>query len=153
MRNKSRLFRGLAIVTVVFLLVAVRLMEKEWFPEPLIDFFGKDLYLENPIPPLSPYDYFTVLFRYAVNAVLSVVLLYLLFEDRDLTRAAVRIFLWAGVLLFAAYVAAIHFYRPGHYRLLFYIRRLLVHPVILFVLIPAFYYLRSLKTMPRDTRL
>jgi len=138
--NRNNLFRWLAAVFTAILLLAVRTMENQWFPEPLIDYFARDRYLSEPLPRISAAGFLTVLWRYAVNSVLSVTLLFLLFHNRFLTRMAIKIYTAAGIILAFLYLLALYTYQPAHYQFLFYIRRLLIHPVLLFILIPAFYY-------------
>jgi len=145
-QRNDKAFRWLAVLLAVFMLVSVRLMEKEWFPEALIDFFATDAYLTQPLPALGISDILTVFFRYAVNSVISVILLYLLFRDRELTLWSVKFYVWAGIFLIIAYVFLVRHYEAGHYRLLFYVRRMLIHPLFLFILIPAFYFLRTDKS-------
>jgi len=143
--DKDRLFRWFSAVLIVILLVAVRIMEKEWFPEPLIDFFASDDYLTQALPAMGFADVFNTFLRYAVNSVLSVWLLYLLFHDKELTRWAVKFYTVAGIILFILYLILLWTYSAGHYRLLFYTRRLLVQPLFLFILLPGFYFIRSLQ--------
>ena len=140
-RRKSLTFKLVFSAIVVVSLVAVRLFEKEWFPEVLQDFFASDRYLSQPLPALHFSDYFSVIFRYAVNSVFSVVLLYIWFPDRPLIRLIIKIYLYAGLILLALFMAAVHFYRPGHYAALFYIRRFLIQPLLLFVFLPLLYAL------------
>jgi exosortase F-associated protein len=141
--NKSLLFRITALVLAVFFLVSVRLMEKHWFPEPFIEFFGSDNYLTANPPGLTFKDYFNILFRYAVNSVVSVLILYLLFQDKSLVRFAVKIYVYSGGILFVLFLVSVWIYEPGSYRFLFYVRRLLIHPVLLFILIPAIYFIEA----------
>lgn len=143
MRNKSLAFRTIASVLVIVLLIAVRANERVWFPEALIDFFASTRYLTEALPPLGSTDYFNIAFRFGVNSVLSVILLYLWFDDRSLTRFVIKVYLYFGILFFLLFLISVWIYHPGDYRFLFYLRRLLIHPVLLFVLIPGIYFVKK----------
>ncbi len=144
-KNKAFIFRILSVGLAILMLVSVRLMEKEWFPEPLIDFFGSSRYLTDALPELRFQDFFNHVLRYTVNSLLSILILYLLFNDRTLIRLLTKIYLIAGIALLFLFTGAVLLYEPGNYRLLFYIRRLLIQPVFLFFLIPVIFYVKSQK--------
>ncbi len=141
--NKSNRFKILIALLVILLLMSIRAMENQWFPESLIGFFGSEQYLTEPLPPLGFTDYFNMLLRYLSNSVLSVILIFILFEDKEITKFVIKLYMGAGIFLFLLFLLTLHFYQPGNYRILFYIRRLLIHPVILFILLPVIYFVRS----------
>ncbi len=123
-------------VVLLTLLVAVRLFEREWFPEPLLDFFGSQDYLTKALPHLSAPDWWSMFLRFTLNGIFSLALLFLWTDDRRMRRFLVKFYVLAGVVLFVLLGLAVAFYRPGQYHLLFYVRRLIIQPVFLFVLIP-----------------
>ena len=123
-------------VVLLTLLVAVRLFEREWFPEPLLDFFGSQAYLTEGLPHLTAADYGSMFLRYTVNAVFSLALLFLWVENRRLRRFLLLFYAVAGPVLLILLMLSAAFYRPGEYQLLFYVRRVLIQPFFLFILIP-----------------
>lgn len=135
-RNKSFAVRVIFSILLVLLLVSVRLFERQWFPEPLLDFFGSQAYLTEELPHLTAADYGSMFFRYTVNAVFSLALLFLWVENRRLRRFLLLFYAVAGPVLLILLMLASAFYRPGEYQLLFYIRRILIQPFFLFILVP-----------------
>lgn len=134
--GNSPVFKMVLTAMMVVSLIAVRLFERQWFPEVFQDYFGSGHYLNEALPPVGFSDIFSMMFRYAVNSVFSIVLLYIWFPDRPLIRMVIRIYLYAGLFLFILLMGAIWLYRPGHYIFLFYVRRFLIQPLLLFVLVP-----------------
>ncbi len=138
-QNKSLTFKIVFSSIVIISLIAVRLFEREWFPEAFQDFFSSGRYLTEDLPSLHPSDYFSVIFRYAVNSVFSIVLLYIWFPDRPLIRFIIKIYLYSGIILFVFLGLVVYFYHPGRYTALFYIRRFMIQPLWLFVLFPVLF--------------
>ena len=143
--NNSPWGKRLISLAVLLLLVAVRLNESRWFPEKLIDFFGKDLYPDNPLPALGFTDYISLLLRYLTNSILSIVFLHVWFGNERITRFLVKFFAATGIVLLLLFGIAVYTYQPGQYLFLFYIRRLIIQPVWLFILFPVIYYLENRK--------
>jgi len=143
--NNSRWGKRLISLAVLLMLVAVRLNESRWFPEKLIDFFGKDLYPDNPLPALGFTDYFSLLLRYLTNSILSIVFLHVWFGNERITRFLIKFFAATGMVLLLLFGIAVYTYQPGQYLFLFYIRRLIIQPVWLFILFPVIYYLENRK--------
>ena len=142
--NKSyqkHIIAGIAVL----LLVAVRFYEKFFFDDGLIIFFQHD-YLNNDFPDISFIK--TILIdgvRYWLNAILSITILYLYFKQAGLLKFLIFVYATtfiAGVLLM--YVA-LQNYQTGHYLLLFYTRRFIIQPLLLFLLFPALWYQKSLN--------
>ncbi len=140
-RNKSLTFKIVFSLMIIVSLVAVRLFEKEWFPEAFQDFFGSGRYLTEDLPAVGFSDFFSIMLRYAVNSVFSVVLLYLWFPDRYLIRLVIKFYIYAGLALMVLLLLAVRFYHPGAYAFLFYVRRFLIQPMFLFIFLPVFYVL------------
>ncbi len=143
--NNSPWGKRLISLAVLLLLVTVRLNESRWFPEKLIDFFGKDLYPDNPLPALGFSDYISLLLRYLTNSILSIVFLHIWFGNERITRFLVKFFVATGIAMFLLFGIAVYTYQPGQYLFLFYIRRLLIQPVWLFILFPIIFYLENKK--------
>jgi len=132
----------LAILVLVAVLLGVRLYEDRLFYDPFLDYFRND-YLDMPLPI---YDTGALLlhvgFRYALNTVVSLAILYVLFRDRQQLKFTGTIYLFFFVLLMGMFFALLQF--PGQNNfLIFYTRRFLIQPIFLLLFIPAFYYQRS----------
>ncbi len=137
LQSKRRLFYiGLALLG----LILVRTFEDELFYDPFLSFFKTD-YQNKPLPDLNCYLLFgNLLLRYAVNTFFSLMIIRLLFNERNLMIFSGYLFLVLFVVLVFVFFALLHFSDQPDYLILFYIRRFLIQPIFLVLFIPAFYY-------------
>ena len=127
-KNKRRLFFiGLALLG----LILVRAFEDNLFYDPFLSFFKTD-YQNKPLPDLNCYLLFgNLLLRYALNTFFSLIIIRLLFNERNLMLFSGYLFIFLFVILVIVFF---------DYLILFYIRRFLIQPLFLVLFIPAFYY-------------
>ncbi|WP_281764190.1 exosortase F system-associated membrane protein [Neptunitalea lumnitzerae] len=132
--------RTYILVGLLFLfLVAIRAFENVLFYDPFTAYFEGN-FLKKNYPDFNGLHLFlSLLFRYALNAVISLGVLYLLFRNKAYTKVSLYIFIGAFVLLCPVYFVLLSG-SSDNYLLTFYIRRFLIHPVFVLILIPAFYY-------------
>jgi len=123
------------------LLVLERLFETELFYDPLIPFFKQD-YLLKKVPQVNvTLLLLNTVFRYALNMLISLAILYVIFKDKDVIKFSFFLFVLALVILlpWMAYLV-LNASPESNYNLLFYVRRFLIQPIFILFLIPAFYY-------------
>ncbi|WP_297869346.1 exosortase F system-associated protein [uncultured Flavobacterium sp.] len=137
LQNKKRFFLiGFALLG----LILVRAFEDELFYDPFLTFFKSD-YQNKPLPDLNCYLLFgNLLLRYAVNTFFSLIIIRLLFNERNLMIFSGYLFLFLFVILLIVFFGLLHFSDEPDYLILFYIRRFLIQPLFLVLFIPAFYY-------------
>lgn len=138
MRNRLILKFATAFLIVVIFAV-VRAFEDVLFYDPFTAFF-KSEFTDKPLPS---YDaillYVTLSIRYAINSMLSLVLIYVIFKQRDVvTLSAVLFFMFLVLLIFALAIVLAFF--PENKMAIFYIRRFLIQPILLLIFIPGFYF-------------
>ena len=125
---------------LVFCLVLVRYYENVLFYDPFLEYFKGDF---NHMP-LPEFDVFRLIlnlfFRYSLNMLLSLALIYVLFKDSTMIKFSFFLYLIAFVLLLLSFFLVIYFYDSGNNFLLFYIRRFLIQPIFVLLFIPAFYF-------------
>lgn len=140
-----KLSNSLRIVLILILgafLISVRAFENNWFYDPFITHFKQENYLLT-VPKFDFLKLFLhLLFRYFINSFASVLILWLIF-DAQIVRFLTLLYLLFALLLFAIYMVLVNFYLPDTYTLFFYVRRFLIQPILLFVLIPAIFYGRK----------
>lgn len=125
------------VFILLLLLIAVRFFEYIFFNDYLLDFFNYS-YLTDALPDISFWQVYPVIaLRYWVNSLLSVLILWLLFPQQNIMRFLFILYAFAFIILSLLFMYEWFHYQPGEYLLLFYVRRLLIHPVLLFILIPA----------------
>ena len=133
------------VSALIALLILVRTFAPTLFYDPFIDYFKND-FLIGSFP-----DYETTklllstLFRYAINMIISLTILHLIFQNKQQLIFAIKFYGIAFILLTSVYFYQLNAEFSNGYLLSFYIRRLLIHPVFLLILIPAFYYQKSNK--------
>ena len=137
MKKVVRLF---FIVLMVGILIVIRGFVAPFFYDPLRDYFLSD-YLHVSVPAIDLGHFFLHLFlRYFLNAIVSLALIYLIFKKLALVQFSVRFYILAFVILGFILYLILQFKISDNYMLLFYIRRFLIHPLFVFILLPAFYY-------------
>lgn len=134
-------------ITVVFLCLLgfafLRFRESELFYDPLIAFF-KGNYRATILPDMEEGKLFLHLFfRYTINTVLSLVILWMAFKERGIISFAILFYVVVFVLLMITFKIMLTTQGVGEYLPLFYVRRFLIQPILLFMLLPAFYYYRK----------
>lgn len=125
------------IILLLVLLVSVRLFQDRLFYDPLIVFFKND---NKTLPKVDTMQLLlSLLFRYVLNTIFSLGILWLIFKDRGIIRLSAILYSVFFILLIVAFIISINMDSP-HLLAIFYIRRFLIQPLFLILFIPAFYY-------------
>lgn len=125
---------------LVFCLVLVRYYENVLFYDPFLDYFKGD-YNQLDLPSFEVSRLIlSLFFRYSLNMLFSLGLIYVLFKDFTMIKFSFFLYLIALVLLLLLFFLVIHFYGSQNKFLLFYIRRFLTQPIFIMLFIPAFYF-------------
>ncbi len=133
-------FKYLLLLCLFGLLILIRVFENDLFYDPYLTFFQNDyLYIDSPRREVLKLVAFTAL-RYALNTVISLAVLYLFFKDKGIIKFSVIIYSIAFAVLLIAYLYFVINPKQEQYYLFFNVRRFLIQPVILIILLPAFYY-------------
>ena len=119
-------------------LVLIRTFENSLFYDPLIDYFKGD-YLNSSLPEIEYLKYFGhILFRYVLNTAFSLVIIHIIFKDFRILKFSLNFYILLFIILVSFLI--ILFQIIDVKMLLFYVRRFLIQPIFLFILVPAFYY-------------
>ncbi len=142
--------KPLKILVLLFLfglLVLVRLFEAELFYDPLLYFFKQD-YLNQKVPDVVFGKLMLhTAFRFGINTLISLAILYVAFKDKGIVKFSAVLYLIAFVVLFSwmAWLVA-NATSESNYNILFYVRRFLIQPIIVLLLLPAFYYHKKMMS-------
>ena len=137
----NNVYKIAGIGILACLLVLIRAFENTLFYDPLLEFFKADY----KILPLPIMDLFalqaSIAFRFFLNTLISFGILWLVFRDSEIIKLSVILY----VILFAVFFIAFSFIvytseGSGDHMILFYVRRFLIQPLFLLILIPAFYF-------------
>jgi exosortase F-associated protein len=132
-------FQIIAIIVVVLCFGLIRTFEKQLFYDPFLGYFESD-YHNMPFPELnSGYLFLALLFRFGLNTILSLLLIYALFKDVELIKFTASLYLFFLTFLFGLFFLILKYYSDGSW-LLFYVRRFIIQPIFVLLFIPAFYY-------------
>ena len=129
-----------AIFFLFLLLFLIRAFEESLFYDPLIVYFQND-YLYTSIPVIDKWHLIVdMLFRYTLNSLISLAIIYLIFRKKKIIKFSGFFLMTAFIILIIAFALATRNNLEDGYLLAFYIRRFIVHPMLLLILLPAFYY-------------
>jgi exosortase F-associated protein len=137
--------KALMIAVLIAILISVRIFQYDLFYDPFIAYF-KNSYLANEFPEIL-WGKMTcfLLFRYSINTSVSLTIIYLLFNNKGLLKFSLGIYLVAFIILLPIYYHYIYIEFEGGYLAAFYIRRFLIQPLLLLLLVPAFYYQQMIQ--------
>jgi exosortase F-associated protein len=120
--------------------MAIRGFEDVLFYDPYLTFFENDyLYIDNPRREVAKLVLFTSL-RYLLNTLASLGILYLIYNDKIMIKFSIVLYGLAYVLLLIPFLYFVINPRQEDYYLFFNVRRFLIQPIGLILLLPAFYY-------------
>jgi len=138
----SKYTKYILIGLLLCLLILVRFFENELFYDPYLVFFQNDyLYLDSPRREVAKLVASTTL-RYVINTVISLGVLYLFFKDKSIVRFSVIVYVISYVILITLFLYFVLNPKQEDYYVFFNIRRFLIQPLILLLLLPAYYYQR-----------
>jgi exosortase F-associated protein len=137
-KSPNNKLRWLAVAAMALLLAGVRAFEDILFYDPLLDYYKTD-FTALPWPEMDSFRLsVSLFFRYFVNTVLSLGILYAIFRSMSTVKFATLLYVLFFVVLIFAFFIAMAF--DTDKMLVFYIRRFLIQPMFLLLFVPAFYF-------------
>ncbi len=137
LNNKIRLAQFLFLVG---LLALIRAFEDQLFYDPFLDYFKND-FANLPLPNFNPFQlFFGLLFRYTLNTVVSLGIIYVLFKDVQMVKFALVLYYFFFMILIISFFFIIYYIKGHNNFALFYVRRFLIQPIFVMLFVPAFYY-------------
>mgnify|MGYP001412724457 FL=1 len=141
----STSIRILLICFLFLLLFVVRGFASVLFYDPLIDYFQND-YLYTKMPKINSWHLVVdMLFRYSLNSFLSLGIIWLIFKRKDYVQFSGLFFILSFIILIVVFMFLISGSLEYGYLLPFYIRRFIIHPLFLLLLLPVFYFQKLSK--------
>ncbi len=135
----NKAVRIIGILVLVFLLITVRIYETTLFYDPFTHYFKND-YLHKVLPEYDSLKLFgNIVYRYVLNAILSLGIIYLVFLDKKHLKFAIQ-FYGIALLVLSLLLNIMLQTQSISYLPIFYVRRFLIQPIFVLLLIPAFYY-------------
>ncbi|MBT8253465.1 MAG: exosortase F system-associated protein [Flavobacteriaceae bacterium] len=132
--------RYILIGILIVVLAMIRYFENDLFYDPYLQFFKSDyLYIDSPRRETFKLTAFTTL-RYLLNSLISLGIIFLVFKDKGILKFASLLYFLSYIILILIFLYFVINPRQDDYYLFFNIRRFLIQPLILLILLPAFYY-------------
>ncbi|HET8837478.1 MAG TPA: exosortase F system-associated protein [Flavobacteriaceae bacterium] len=140
------IWQKIILIGILFLgMVTIRFFETQLFYDPLIHFY-EGSYLTQPPPQFEEWKLIlNTFFRFCLNTILSLLILFVAFRCRKIMKFSILFFGAACLLLMILFVYLVFNMAPENYFTLFYVRRFLIQPIFIILLLPAFYYQKALK--------
>lgn len=136
----KKTLRIVLIILLFLMLIAIRGYIAAYFYDPLNEYFKRE-YLYSSIPDIEFGTYFLHLFlRYFLNAFISLLIIYLIFNKREILVFTFKFYVAAFIVLSMLLFVFLKYPIIDGYMLIFYIRRFLIQPLFVFILLPAIYY-------------
>ena len=140
-----KILNWLFATIAIFGLIAVRMVEDQLFYDPFQAFF----HLANKHAEFPDFEWtpliLNYLFRFGLNLVLSAAVVYFIFKNKQWTLQAIVLMLIVFAITFPLYLYCIHTQFDIGYLFSFYMRRFVIQPLILLLIIPLFYYRKHVQ--------
>ena len=141
-RNKGKIAWSLFLI---LLLILIRVFEDTLFYDPFLNYF-KDEYAHLPFPEINIFKLFFGLgIRFYLNSVISLLLLYVIFKDKQIVKFSALLYMILGSILMISFIFILISFGEESKMTLFYIRRFLIQPIFILLFIPGFYYQKQIK--------
>lgn len=142
LQNKKKVAQ---VSFLVLLLILIRAFENTLFYDPFLNYF-KSEYANLPFPEISVVKLFLSLgFRFYLNSVISLFLLYVIFNDGKMVKFSILLYMILGSVLMISFFFVLKFFGEESKMTLFYIRRFIIQPIFILLFIPAFYYQKQIR--------
>lgn len=126
-------------------LIAIRMLEDRIFYDPFLAYFhqaSKDAVFPDFLWGKILLNYF---FRFLLNLLFSAVIVQCIFRNKKWTLQAVVLMCIVFAVTLPLYLYCIHTKFEIGYLFSFYMRRFVIQPLILLLIIPMFYYRRQMQ--------
>lgn len=139
-----KILRWILVLAGIAGLVAVRAGEETLFYDPFLEYFRSAD--KREIFPQFNWVLLVLhhVFRFTMNMLLSLMIIQLLFKNTKWTAQAAVLIGMAFAVTFPIYLYCIYTKFEIGYLFSFYMRRFVIQPLILLLIIPIFYYRKKL---------
>ena len=139
------MLRWVLIFTGFLGLISVRGLEDKIFYDPFLHFFksaDQSAVFPNFVCGKLIVSY---LFRFLLNTFFSLLIIHFLFQNKEWTKQAFVLIAMIFVIVFPIYLFCIYNKFQFGYLFSFYIRRFVIQPLTLLLIVPIFYYRKKIN--------
>ncbi len=143
----KRMFRWFLVCLGFLGLILIRGLEDQIFYDPFLQFFKSADH--SAVFPTFVWGklIWSYIFRFSLNTFFSLWIVYFLFQNKEWVKQAFVLILLVFIIVFPIYLYCISDKFQFGYLFSFYIRRFVIQPLAVILIIPIFYYRkRVLKT-------
>ncbi|QTV06293.1 exosortase F system-associated membrane protein [Faecalibacter bovis] len=135
----NKFLRYAIAVILIFGLIAVRFFETKLFYDPLLEYFKNSKH--SSLPQIDLMKLYThVFFRFMINLFLTVLIIKMLFWKQSYVKFTIIVGIIGFVILLPIYAYMLKNNFNFGEMIFFYVRRFLIQPMFMIILIPCFYY-------------
>lgn len=135
----------LLVILGILGLIGVRMVEDQWFYDPFINYFHEaNRNVEFPVV-VWPKLIVSHLFRFLLNLIFSAIVVQFIFLNKQWTLQAIILMVLVFAITFPIYLYCIYTHFDVGMLFSFYIRRFVIQPLILLLIIPMFYYRKQIQ--------
>lgn len=126
-------------------LVGVRMVEDKFFYDPFLNYFHEAN--KQAVFPEFVWGKLIIshLFRFFLNLFFSAMILQFMFRNKSWTLQGMLLIMIVFAVTFPVYLYCIHTQFEIGYLFSFYMRRFVIQPLILLLIIPMFYYRKQME--------
>lgn len=139
----NKVVRYSSIGVLLTLMVLIRLNEQYLFYDPLLNFFKNKQTYSIEVDSFKHLCSISV--RYWLNALLSLGIIYLVFNKKQYIKISGVVFFIAWIIFLLTYYGFMKTHFEYSLMIGFYIRRFLIQPIIGIILILALFYVEKIK--------
>lgn len=132
------------VIIGVFGLVSVRMLEDKLFYDPFLTYFHEAN--KNLIFPSFEWGKLVLghLFRFVLNLLFSCLIIQCLFKNKEWTAQGAILITMIFAITFPIYLYCIYSQFEIGYLFSFYMRRFVIQPLVLLLVVPLFYYRKQM---------
>ena len=135
--------KWLLVALCIIGLVGVRVLENKIFYDPFLDYFAN---IGNPAFPQFEWTRLigSHLFRFLLNLIFSLGIVHFLFLNKKWTFQAMVLITLSFIIFFPIYLYSVYTEFSFGSLFSFYIRRFVIQPLPVLLIVPLFYYRKNL---------
>lgn len=139
-----KILNWLLVVAGVCGLVGVRILEDHIFYDPFLNYF----HFATKNIAFPEFDWVKLIFghllRFILNLFFSCIIIHFLFKNKEWTMQGALLITIIFAITFPIYLYCIHDRFEIGYLFSFYMRRFVIQPLILLLIVPLFYYRKQI---------
>lgn len=141
-----KILSWLLVIAGICGLISVRVLEDTIFYDPFLDYFHE----ANKNIEFPAFEWGRLIagqvFRFILNLFFSCLIIYGLFKNKEWTIQGAVMMIVVFAITFPIYLYCIHSKFEIGYLFSFYMRRFVIQPLIILLIVPMFYYRKQMIT-------